>query len=69
MAEPDKLQMTIEHGACALHDDKKGYRHTLRINAYYFSTATVVMRTRLHATLTRTLPTLFVLIDKCLNVY
>ena len=47
--KPDRLLMTISHGACALH---AGYRHTLGIcNTYCFSTATVVTRTHLHVTL------------------
>jgi hypothetical protein len=40
----------------------EGYRHTLRIyNTYYFSTATVVTRTRLNVTLILTIPVLFFL--------
>jgi hypothetical protein len=48
-------QYKTAHALFALDD--KGYRHTLRIcNSYCFSTATLVSRTRLNITFTRTLP-------------
>ena len=60
--EQDRPQMTIDHGACAFILDKKACRHTLRIcNTYCFSTETMVTRTCVIVTFTRTstLPVLF----------
>jgi len=52
--EPDRPQMTIQCGACTLHD-----RHTLRIcNTCCLATVTVVMRTRINLTFIHTLPVL-----------
>ena len=42
MVDKDRLQLTIQYSACAVHTE---YRHILRIcNTYCFSTATVVTR-------------------------
>jgi len=44
--------------------DNKNYKHAVRIcNNYYFSTATVVTRTRLNVTFVRTLPVLLIAND------
>jgi hypothetical protein len=60
LVEPDRPQMTMYNtalGLCML--DNEGYRHALRIcNTYYFSTATIVTRTRLIVTFIRKLPVL-----------
>jgi hypothetical protein len=60
--EPDRPQMTIQHGACALHAGwLRLQTHTFRMcNSYSFSTATMVTRTHLNVTFIRTLPALSV---------
>jgi len=49
MVVSERPQMTTLYGACALHPGNNyGRRHTLTIcNIYFFSTATIVTRTRL----------------------
>jgi hypothetical protein len=51
-----RLQMKISDRACDLHAGKLRYQHTQNMKYYCFSTATVVTRTRLNITFTRTLP-------------
>ena len=64
MAEPDKPQMAIWYGACALRARLLRLQsHTLRIcNTYCFYTATMVMGTRLNVMFVRTLPVLLLLV-------
>jgi hypothetical protein len=60
MEEPDRLQMTMYLGACTLHAGDLRLQHSLSICiTYCFSTATMVMRTRLSVTAIRSLPVLF----------
>ena len=61
MVEPDRSQMEILYGSCALHAGSLRLQtHTLRIcNNYYFPTATMVTQTSLNVTFIGTLPVLF----------
>jgi hypothetical protein len=41
----------IQYGACALHANTEGYKHTVRVCSSCFITAVLVGRTRLNVTL------------------
>jgi len=64
--EPGRPELTIKCGACTLHVEYLRLQtHTVRIcNSYGFSTATMVIRTRLNVTLIRTLPVLCILFSR-----
>jgi len=55
MAEPERPQVTITYGACAVRAEQL----TLQTHTQNMHTEIVVMRTRVNATFIRTLPVLF----------